>query len=166
MFQSDYADLLGGEWAARDAGVDGAGRGGRADAATVMANSYGICEYLDVHGLLDGLAFDAPGTTLTYHGHCHQKAIKKDGHAAAVLREAGYDVDRLDSGCCGMAGSFGFEAEHFSMSMAIASVLEGQIDGSPGDAVVAPGASCRGQIGQFSGAEPPHPVEKLAEALA
>ena len=150
MFQSDYADLLG-------SGGDGV--------ATLTANSYGLCEYLDVHDLLADVDLDAPSEALTYHGHCHQKSIKKDGHAAAVLASAGYEVDALDSGCCGMAGSFGFEAEHFSMSMAVASILAGQVADSHGEVVVAPGASCRGQLGQLDGEEPPHPVEKLAEAL-
>jgi Fe-S oxidoreductase len=84
-----------------------------------------------------------------------------------VLRRAGYDVDPLDSTCCGMAGSFGYEAEHFSMSRAIGRMLFDQVDDSPGDVVVAPGASCRTQLGDKPDAdeEPPHPVEKLAEAL-
>jgi len=149
MVQSDYADLLGAD-----------------AAATLSANTYGLCEYLDVHGLLDGVAFDPPAETLTYHGHCHQKATRKDGHAAAALEAAGYAVDRLDSGCCGMAGAFGYEAEHLSMSLAIGGILADQVAASPGDAVVAPGASCRGQLGQLLGEAPPHPAEKLAAALA
>ncbi|MFB6174213.1 MAG: FAD-binding and (Fe-S)-binding domain-containing protein [Halobacteriales archaeon] len=149
MVQSDYADLLGGGTAP-------------ADTPDVMGNTYGVCEYLDVHGLEPGA--DGSGERLTYHGHCHQKATKKEGHAAAVLARAGYDVDALDSGCCGMAGSFGYEAEHYSMSMAIGRLLFDQVDDA-GGTVVAPGASCRAQLGEHLGGEPPHPVEKLAEAL-
>ena len=150
MFQSDYLDLLSG-----------------ADAEAVAANTYGVCEYLDRNRLDDEIAFDAPAEPLAYHGHCHQKATKKDHHAVGVLRRAGYDVDALDSGCCGMAGSFGYEAEHYSMSRAIASILFDQIDDSDGETVVAPGASCRSQIGDDEGREaPPHPVERLADALA
>jgi Fe-S oxidoreductase len=114
------------------------------------------------------VAFDAPPAPLTYHGHCHQKATKRDHHAVGVLRRAGYDVDALDSGCCGMAGSFGYEAEHYSMSKAIASILVDQIRGSRGERVVAPGASCRSQLADEDGAtggDPPHPVEALADAL-
>ncbi|MFB6160834.1 MAG: heterodisulfide reductase-related iron-sulfur binding cluster, partial [Haloferacaceae archaeon] len=149
MFQSDYLDLLSGT-----------------DVETVANGTYGVCEYLDVHGLDGEVDFDAPAQTLTYHGHCHQKATKKDHHAVGVLRRAGYDVDPLDSGCCGMAGSFGYEAEHYSMSRAIASILFDQIDGSDGETVVAPGASCRSQIGDREGeATPPTPVERLADAL-
>jgi Fe-S oxidoreductase len=90
----------------------------------------------------------------------------KDHHAVGVLRRAGYDVDPLDSGCCGMAGSFGYEAEHHSMSRAIADVLKRQVDGSPGSQVVAPGASCRSQLDEYDDLDrPPHPVQVLASAL-
>ncbi len=149
MFQSDYRDLLVGE-----------------DVETLAANTYGVCEYLDVFRLDEDLAFDVPTESLTYHGHCHQKATRKDHHAVGVLRRAGYAVDPLDSGCCGMAGSFGYEAEHASMSDAIASVLYEQVDDSDGERVVAPGASCRTQLeGRPGGAKPPTPIEVVADAL-
>jgi Fe-S oxidoreductase len=147
MFQSDYLDLLSGE-----------------DVETVAANSYGIMEYVDAFRLDEALAFDAPAETLTYHGHCHQKSTRKDHHAVGVLRRAGYAVDPLDSGCCGMAGSFGYEAEHFSMSEAIGSILFDQVDASGGDRVVAPGASCRTQLGDHYDEKPPTPVEALDRA--
>ncbi|SFL35375.1 Cysteine-rich domain-containing protein [Halogranum rubrum] len=158
MLQSDYLDLLSGR-----------------DVERVAANSYGILEYLDRFEF--DLSFDAAessassatgadSASLTYHGHCHQKATKKDHHAAAVLHEAGYEVDVLDSGCCGMAGSFGYEAEHYSMSKAIGDILFEQVDDSDGDEVVAPGASCRTQLGDRDGGETPsHPVEKVEAAL-
>ncbi|MFB6141401.1 MAG: FAD-binding and (Fe-S)-binding domain-containing protein, partial [Halosimplex sp.] len=153
MFQHDYRDLLSGE-----------------AVETVADNAYGVCEYLDRHRLDERIDFDAPAETLTYHGHCHQKATRKDHHAVGVLRRAGYDVDALDSGCCGMAGSFGYEAEHYSMSRAIGEILFEQVEESRGEAVVAPGASCRSQLGDSDGATaddaPPHPVERLADALA
>ncbi len=152
MFQSDYLDLLSGK-----------------DAEQVAANTYGVCEYLDRHRLDDAVDFDAPTTALSYHGHCHQKAAKRDHHAVGVLRRAGYAVDALDSGCCGMAGSFGYEAEHYSMSRAIADILLDQIEHSSGEQVVAPGASCRSQLAGDTdtpdSTDPPHPVEALADAL-
>ena len=150
MFQSDYLDLL-----------------PDAEAKALAENTYGVCEYLDAFDLDRRLAFDAPFTTLTYHGHCHQKATAKDHHAVGVLRRAGYEVDPLDSGCCGMAGSFGYEAEHGSMSDAIARILYEQVDESDGDRVVAPGASCRTQLEARDGAPetPPTPIEAVAEAL-
>ncbi|MFB6297221.1 MAG: FAD-binding and (Fe-S)-binding domain-containing protein [Salinirussus sp.] len=155
MFQSDYLDLLDGPAVER-----------------LAANTYGVCEYLDQFRFDDRIQYDAPDDHLIYHGHCHQTAIKRDHHAVGTLRRAGYAVDPLDSGCCGMAGSFGYEAEHYSMSRAIGSILADQVADSPGDRVVAPGASCRSQLGDGlvdigPGREtPPHPVELLAAALA
>ena len=64
-----------------------------------------------------------------------------------------------------MAGSFGYEAEHRSMSRVIAEVLYEQVDASSGETVVAPGSSCRTQLGERTEGEPPHPVEKVAQAL-
>jgi len=158
MLQSDYHDLLDGD----------AGDVPDADVAAVSANTYGVMEYVDAHRLDEEIGLDAPTESLTYHGHCHQKATKKDHHAVGVLRRAGYGVDPLDSSCCGMAGSFGYEAEHYSMSKAIGRILFDQLEESDGDEVVAPGASCRTQLKERDGgaSEPPHPVEKLAAALA
>jgi len=88
MFQDEYLDL---------------------STATMLRRSaaaYGVLEYLDAGRVDEQLAFDAPAESLTYHGHCNQKATNKDHHAVGVLRRAGYDVDPLDSSCCGMAGSF------------------------------------------------------------
>ncbi|GAB3668144.1 FAD-binding and (Fe-S)-binding domain-containing protein [Halopiger thermotolerans] len=150
MFQSDYLDLLDDE-----------------AADTLASGTYGVCEYLDTFRLDEEIEFDAPAETLTYHGHCHQKSTAKDHHAVGVLRRAGYAVDPLDSGCCGMAGSFGYEAEHASMSDAIADILYEQVAESDGDRVVAPGASCRTQLEGRPGADekPPTPIEAVAAAL-
>ncbi|MFW5937452.1 MAG: FAD-binding and (Fe-S)-binding domain-containing protein [Halanaeroarchaeum sp.] len=149
MLQSDYHDLLAGD-----------------DVDAVSAASYGVFEYLDAFRLDEDL--DATGAgSLVYHGHCHQKATKKDHHAVGVLRRAGFDVEPLDSTCCGMAGSFGYEAEHHSMSEAIGRILFEQVDEADGETVVAPGASCRTQLGDRATAdeEPPHPIETLAAAV-
>jgi Fe-S oxidoreductase len=152
MLQSDYLDLLSGE-----------------AVESVAASTYGVCEYLDRHRLDEAAGFDADGDSLAYHGHCHQKAEQRDHHAVGVLRRAGYRVDALDSTCCGMAGSFGYEAEHYSMSQAIGDILVDQVADSDADTVTAPGSSCRTQLGERDDVdvdgEPPHPVEKLAEAL-
>ncbi|MFK5602357.1 FAD-binding and (Fe-S)-binding domain-containing protein [Haloferax volcanii] len=150
MFQSDYLDLLSGD-----------------DVEAVSANAYGVMEYVDAFRLDESLSFRPQDDSLTYHGHCHQKSTKKDHHAVGVLRRAGFEVDPLDSTCCGMSGSFGYEAEHYSMSKAIGDILEGQVAESPGDVVVAPGASCRTQLEDMDGAtdDPPHPVEVLARAI-
>jgi FAD/FMN-containing dehydrogenase/Fe-S oxidoreductase len=152
MFQSDALDLV------------PSGHKARMATETVATNSYGLCEYLDAFQLDNGIEW-AGNEHVTYHGHCHQKAEKKDHHAVGVLRRAGYAVDPLDSTCCGMAGSFGYEAEHHSMSMAVGEILFEQVTDSPGDQVVAPGASCRSQLAEID-AEPTHPAEALADALA
>ncbi len=154
MIQSDYADLLGADTGSAPDGTE-----------SVMENTYGVCEYLDVHELLDTLDRREVTDHLIYHGHCHQKATVTAGHASSVLESVGYTVDELDSGCCGMAGSFGYEAEHYSMSRAIGRILYEQVDHSPGETVVAPGASCRTQLADHVGDDPPHPIEKVAAVL-
>jgi len=150
MFQDEYLDLLDGR---------------RPEA--VSAAAYGVCEYLDRGRLDEEIDWRDSRETLTYHGHCNQKATNRDHHAVGVLRRAGYEVDPLDSTCCGMAGSFGYEAEHYDLSKAIGRILFDKVADSPGETVVAPGGSCRSQLGDRDGHErPPHPVEKLAAALA
>ena len=157
MFQSDYATLLGSE-----------------RAATVAQNTYGVTEYLDRFELpvpsVDVVGTSSPDS-LVYHGHCHQTAIGRERHAPRVLERAGFDVEVLDSGCCGMAGSFGYEAEHVSMSEAIAGILFEQVDRAEastddGRAVVAPGTSCRSQFWDLRGTEASHPAEILAGQLS
>jgi FAD/FMN-containing dehydrogenase/Fe-S oxidoreductase len=151
MFQDEYVDLLSDD-----------------RIGDLAVSAYGVCEYLNTYARLDGVAFDAPEEELAYHGHCNQKALNRDHHAAAALASAGYAVDALDSSCCGMAGSFGYEAEHYDLSKAIGRLLHTKVRDSPGETVVAPGASCRSQLSddEFEGERPAHPVEKLREALA
>ncbi len=150
MIQSDYADLL------PDAtGVE-----------LLAEYTFGVCEYLDDRRLDERVAFEPPtdAAPVTYHGHCHQQATKRDHHAVGVLRRAGYAVEPLDSTCCGMAGAFGYEAEHYSMSRAIGRLLFEQVDAA-GGRPVAPGASCRTQLADREDArDPAHPVELLSAA--
>nr|WP_205254330.1 FAD-binding and (Fe-S)-binding domain-containing protein [Halorubellus sp. JP-L1] len=161
MLQSDYRDLLGDDGEELDAVSDSG------ELEAVSSATFGVCEYLDAFGLDATVDWAAPDDHVAYHGHCHQHATKKDHHAVGVLRRAGYRVDALDSGCCGMAGSFGYEREHEAMSDAIASILYEQVDASDADGVVAPGASCRTQLANRESADghPPTPIEALADAL-
>ena len=124
-------------------------------------------EYLDTFRLDKNLDAEADGL-LSYHGHCHQTAASRDHHAVGVLRRAGYEVVVLDTTCCGMAGSFGYEAEHYSMSQAIGRMLFDAADDSPAEEIVAPGTSCRSQLDDYEGVDgkPPHPIEKLAAAVS
>ncbi|MFB6081602.1 MAG: FAD-binding and (Fe-S)-binding domain-containing protein [Halanaeroarchaeum sp.] len=151
MLQDEYRDLL-----PKDDRVP-----------DLAANAYEVMEYLDVFRLDEGVDWDAGETSLTYHGHCHQKAAQTDHHAARVLERAGFAVDELDSSCCGMAGSFGYEAEHYDVSRAVGEIVFEQAADSDGDRVTTPGASCRTQFGDGDvGGDPDHPIEELAAALA
>jgi Fe-S oxidoreductase len=86
----------------------------------------------------------------------------------AVLKAAGYQVSETDAGCCGMAGSFGFEAEHYDLSLAIAErrLAPAMRAAGPDVTLCAPGISCRQQVEHTTGRVPKHPAELLLEALA
>jgi FAD/FMN-containing dehydrogenase/Fe-S oxidoreductase len=102
------------------------------------------------------------------HGHCHQKALVGTAPTVAVLQWAGYDVAEVDSGCCGMAGSFGFEREHYDISVALGTRrLAPAVKAAPaGTEIIAPGVSCRQQIEHLAGRRAKHPAEALWQALA
>ena len=102
------------------------------------------------------------------HGHCHQKAVLRMGDTEKVLRDLGLDVEVLDAGCCGMAGSFGFEAgERYEVSMKCGEqVLLPAVRQAPRDAlIVANGFSCREQIAQATGRRALHLAQVLQMAL-
>jgi Fe-S oxidoreductase len=100
------------------------------------------------------------------HGHCHEKALIGSGFLKEALAMA-YTVEEIDSGCCGMAGSFGYEKEHYDIAMAIGKRrLFGAVESNPAALVVAPGVSCRQQIAHATGRAALHPAEALARALA
>jgi FAD/FMN-containing dehydrogenase/Fe-S oxidoreductase len=102
------------------------------------------------------------------HGHCHQKAQIGTRPALAALAIAGYDVQEVDSGCCGMAGSFGYEAEHLGVSRAMAerALLPAVRASSDTTTIVAAGTSCRHQIADLAARQAIHPAEALARRLA
>ena len=103
---------------------------------------------------------------LLFHAHCHQKALAGFDQTLSVLRRAGYEPEAIDSGCCGMAGSFGFEMEHYDISRRMGELrLFPAIRASSSVPVAITGVSCRQQIGHFTNAQPRHVVEYLAEAL-
>ena len=102
------------------------------------------------------------------HGHCHQKAIAgMEPTLATLALVPGYSVELIDSACCGMAGSFGFEAEHYQVSRAMGALrLFPAIKAAPQETVVAiTGVSCRQQIEHFTSRAPRHVAELLADAL-
>jgi FAD/FMN-containing dehydrogenase/Fe-S oxidoreductase len=107
------------------------------------------------------------GKRIVFHGHCHEKAgVGTEASRALLERIPGAEVVELDAGCCGMAGSFGFEAEHYEISRAVGELrLFPALREEPADTVVAAtGVSCRQQIGHFAGRAARHPVELVAEA--
>jgi Fe-S oxidoreductase len=117
------------------------------------------------------LRADSPlaGRRIVFHGHCHQKAEVGTAATMALLRLIpGTHVVEIDSGCCGMAGSFGFESEHYDMSIAVGKDrLFPALAVEPEDTIVAAtGVSCRQQIFHGAGRTAWHPVELVREALA
>jgi FAD/FMN-containing dehydrogenase/Fe-S oxidoreductase len=102
------------------------------------------------------------------HGHCHQKAMVGTVSTVAALRWAGLEVTEVDSGCCGMAGSFGFEREHYDMSVWLGNrrLVPAVRAAGPDVEVIAPGISCRQQIEHLTGRRAKHPAEVLLESLA
>src|SRR5205085_4758172 len=87
------------------------------------------------------------------HGHCHHKAVMKMDAEQNLLSKLGLDLDVLDAGCCGMAGAFGFEREHYEISVRAAErVLLPHLQDLPADTlIIADGFSCREQIRQLTG---------------
>ncbi len=152
-FRDEYPDLLKGP-----------------EVLAVAANAFLIEEF--IAQAREAGRFDArfrPGARrILLHGHCHQKAAVGTGPSEAALRLLpGASVSVVDSGCCGMAGSFGYEKEHYEISMAIgARRLFPAVKAQPEDAIiVAPGFSCRMQIAHFTGRTAVHPAELLHSLL-
>jgi FAD/FMN-containing dehydrogenase/Fe-S oxidoreductase len=103
--------------------------------------------------------------TVLFHPHCHQKAlVGASGTADALRRLSGASVTVLDAGCCGMAGAFGYEKEHYELSIAIAKLaLVPALSDQPNATVVATGTSCRHQVRDLTGRSALHPLEFILE---
>ena len=102
------------------------------------------------------------------HGHCQQKALSSVATSVKILSlPQHYSVETIPSGCCGMAGSFGYEKEHYDLSMKIGElVLFPTVRSQPADVIIAaPGTSCRHQVKDGTGRKALHPVEILYDAL-
>jgi FAD/FMN-containing dehydrogenase/Fe-S oxidoreductase len=102
------------------------------------------------------------------HGHCHQKALSSVQPMVKLLSlPLGYEAEVIPSGCCGMAGSFGYEKEHYALSQQVGEmVLFAAIrKAEEGTIIVAPGTSCRHQIDDALAVKAKHPVEVMLEAL-
>jgi FAD/FMN-containing dehydrogenase/Fe-S oxidoreductase len=152
-FRDDYLDLLPGE-----------------DARRVANNVFMLEEFLALRareGDLD-LRFSSETRKIWLHGHCHQKALVGTDSTLEVLRlPENFDVHEIPSGCCGMAGSFGYEKEHYEVSKAVGQsrlfdVIE-KIEDT--DEVVAVGTSCRHQIADFTKHQARHWTQVLIEVI-
>ncbi len=140
------------------------------DAKIVARKSFLFEEFLSREREAGRLALGYKGKkqgVALLHGHCHQKALAGTAPTLAVLNWAGYNVTEIDSGCCGMAGSFGFEKEHYDLSLAIANrrLVPAVKAAAPDAEIVASGISCRQQIEHLTGRKPKHPAELLWENL-
>jgi FAD/FMN-containing dehydrogenase/Fe-S oxidoreductase len=114
------------------------------------------------------LEFKEDAKQVLLHGHCHQKSLVGTGPSQRTLTlPEGYSVSEVDSGCCGMAGAFGYENEHYDISMAMAErrLLPAVRDQRDDTIIAAAGASCRQQIKHGTGKRAYHPAEILRAAL-
>jgi FAD/FMN-containing dehydrogenase/Fe-S oxidoreductase len=141
--------------------------------AQAVAAATRLPEELLLEAIADGrldLAQDSAvsGRRVLFHGHCHQKALAGTAATTALLRAIpGAEVIELDAGCCGMAGSFGFEAEHYELSMSIGGLrLFPAVRAEPEDTIIAAtGVSCRQQIAHGTGRSARHPLEIVRQAV-
>ncbi len=119
-------------------------------------------------GKISRETFSGEKRLIRLHGHCHQKALASQLPTIQMLElPANYQVSLIPSGCCGMAGSFGYEAEHFAVSQQIGElILFPTVRAASDDTLIAaPGTSCRHQIKDGTGRRAQHPVEILRDAL-
>ena len=136
----------------------------------VAANAWMLDEFLvrlAAENRLD-LPWKTGAGKVLFHGHCHQKAHIGSGPSLAALRLApGRTVEEIDSGCCGMAGSFGFEKGHYEISEKIgAERLFPAVEAADGETEIAvSGVSCRQQIEHFTSRRPRHTAEILRDAI-
>lgn len=156
-FRDEYPDLA-------DAGL-------KEKARKLAANSYLIDEFISREfreGRIKRESFTEDNLRILLHAHCQQKAVASSACSAEMLSiPVNYSVSEIPSGCCGMAGSFGYEKEHFGLSNKIGEmILFPEIRTSSSDvAIAAPGTSCRHHIKDGTGRIAKHPVVILYEAL-
>ncbi len=110
-------------------------------------------------------AFQGDREPLVLHGHCHQKALVGTTGTEKALVFFGYEIETLATGCCGMAGSFGYEEEHYEVSMKIGELVLFPALRKTKKRVVAPGTSCRHQIKDGVSKIALHPAQLILEAL-
>ena len=133
---------------------------------TMMVDEF-IAREIEAGNITSDL-FSKESKKILLHGHCHQKALASVDHSVNLLSlPENYTVEVIPSGCCGMAGSFGYEKEHYDLSMQVGElVLFPTVREAEADTIIAaPGTSCRHQIKDGTAREAQHPVEVLWGAL-
>ncbi len=119
-------------------------------------------------GLITSKEFITDKKKIIFHGHCYQKALSSTKYTHRVLSlPENFEVEEIPSGCCGMAGSFGYEKEHYELSMQVGElVLFPAVRKAEEQTIlIAPGTSCRHHIAHGTGRKAYHPVEIMFEAL-
>jgi hypothetical protein len=143
----------------------------RTSAEKIAKNTFTIEEFLHKEhqeGNIDTSLFTNEAKTLKIHGHCHQKALSSTSASFSILNiPRQYSVGIMTTGCCGMAGSFGYEKEHYDISMQVGEdTLFPKVRNTAKDTeIVAAGTSCRHQIFDGTTRIAKHPVTILREAL-
>jgi Fe-S oxidoreductase len=142
-----------------------------AEATALAENCFTVEEYLSKawdEGKIDRSLFTTDRVEVKLHGHCQQKAVASTVPVHNILTiPENYEVSEIPSGCCGMAGSFGYEKEHYDLSMRVGELVlfpAVRVSGKE-ELIAAPGTSCRHQIKDGTGATAYHPVEILYRAL-
>ena len=138
--------------------------------APAIARQARLVDELIVEAIDDGslpTPHDPGPRPILFHGHCHQKAASALSPSVRLLeRIPGAQVSVLDAGCCGMAGSFGFERDHYDLAIQIGEMrLFPAVRSSPDAQVAATGVSCRQQIAHGTGRRAEHPVTLLHRAI-
>lgn len=126
-----------------------------------------ICRELEA-GQIDTSLFNERPKQVLFHGHCHQKALSSNQYALRMMAiPANTTVSEIDCGCCGMAGSFGYEKAHYDLSMRIGelSLFPAVRAASPQTIIAASGTSCRSQIHDGTGRKALHPIDVLFHML-
>lgn len=156
-FVDEFPDLLRGEWQEK--------------AKELAKNCFLIDEFIAAQfeaGTISRQSFTADKKTIRLQGHCHQKALGRlVASKKMLLIPKNYEVLLIPSGCCGMAGSFGYEEEHYAVSMQVGElILFPTIRNLESETILAaPGTSCRHQIADGTSRKAKHPVEILWEAV-
>ncbi|MDE0159299.1 MAG: FAD-binding protein [Candidatus Dadabacteria bacterium] len=151
VFRDEYTDLL----------------PGNESLDAILSNMHSVCEFV----FTQGSSFFDPGEQrrgeILVHGHCHERSVGDFGKTLSLLNDLGYDARSSDAGCCGMAGSFGYEKEHYEVSKAM-----GECDLFPkirnlgeSERVCVTGISCLDQVSHFTEAVPVHVALLLEESI-